>query len=171
MQTITAQELKERLSDGDFDEILIDVREPFEFKSRHIAAAKNIPLDKIMDATDRLKMIKTVYVHCQSGGRSAGACQSLSDVGINVVNIEGGINAWESAGFEVVRVGKNVIPIIRQVMITAGVLILTGSILGTWMNPWWYALSAFVGTGLLFAGVTGICSMTYILRYMPWNRA
>lgn len=170
MQSISAEELKKRLSDGDIDEVLVDVREPFEFKTKHIAEAKNIPLDTIENHIDTLKSIKTVYVQCQSGGRSTHACQILNDAGVNVVNIQGGISAWESAGFEVVKVGRQVIPIIRQVMIVAGILILTGSILGTWVHPWWYVLSAFVGAGLLFAGVTGICSMTYILKYMPWNR-
>lgn len=170
MKTINVHELKERLSDGDLDEILLDVREKFEFKGMHIAGSKNIPLDKLDSAIERLKGIGTVYVHCQSGGRSSGACQVLQDAGVNSVNIEGGISAWEKAGFDVVRSGRHVIPIIRQVMIVAGSLVLLGTILGTWVYPWWYALSAFVGSGLLFAGLTGICSMSYLLAKMPWNQ-
>lgn len=170
MKSVTAKELKNRLSDGDIDELLIDVRENFEFKSKHIAGAKNIPLKTVEEAINRLKGIGTVYVHCASGGRSTQACSILEQAGINVVNVEGGINSWEGAGFDVVKTGTQVIPIIRQVMIVAGTLVLAGILLGIWVNSWWYALSAFVGAGLLFAGITGICSMSYILKYMPWNR-
>jgi rhodanese-related sulfurtransferase len=170
METIKAAELHNRLTDGDIDEILVDVREPFEFKAKHIQGSKNIPLDKIETAIERLKPIKTVYVHCQSGGRSSSACEILSNAGINVVNLEGGLSAWEDAGFDIEESGHHVIPIIRQVMIVAGTLVLIGVILGIYVNPWWYLLSGFMGAGLLFAGITGICSMTYILKYMPWNR-
>lgn len=170
MKSVTAQELKHRLTDGDIDEVLVDVRENFEFKGKHIPGAKNIPLGGVKDAVDRLKSIGTVYVHCASGNRSSQACSLLADAGVNVVNVEGGINSWESAGFEVVGTGKHTLPLIRQVMITAGLLILAGIALGTWMNPWWYLLSAFVGAGLLSAGVTGFCGMTYVLKWMPWNR-
>lgn len=170
MQSITAEELKKRLHDGDIDEILVDVRENFEFKGKHIQGAKNIPLGTVKEAVDKLKSIGTVYVHCASGNRSSQACSILETAGVNVVNIEGGMNAWETAGFDVIDSGKHVIPIIRQVMIVAGVLVLVGVVLGTWVNPWWYVLSAFVGGGLFFAGVSGICTMSYILSKMPWNR-
>lgn len=170
MQSIKPQELHKKLTDGDIDEILIDVRDPFEFKGKHIHGSKNIPLDTIEDSVEKLRSIKTVYVHCQSGNRSSQACETLQKSGLNVINLEGGISAWEDAGLDVEDSGHHIIPIIRQVMIVAGILILTGVILGTYVNEWWYFLSAFVGAGLLFAGVSGICSMTYILKYMPWNR-
>jgi rhodanese-related sulfurtransferase len=170
MQSITAEELKKRLSDGDIDEILVDVRENFEFKGKHIQGAKNIPLESVRGSVDKLKSIGTVYVHCASGNRSTQACNLLAEAGVNVVNIEGGMNAWETAGFAVVDSGKHVIPIIRQVMIVAGVLVLLGVVLGTWVNTMWHMLSAFVGGGLFFAGVSGICTMSYVLSKMPWNR-
>jgi rhodanese-related sulfurtransferase len=62
------------------------------------------------------------------------------------------------------------IELMRQVMIAAGVLVLAGVILGTGVDPRFYALSAFVGAGLTFSGVTGMCAMANILRRMPWNR-
>jgi hypothetical protein len=45
-----------------------------------------------------------------------------------------------------------------------------GVVLGTTVNPWFYALSGFVGCGLVFAGITGTCGMASLLRRMPWNR-
>lgn len=59
----------------------------------------------------------------------------------------------------------------RQVQITTGLLILTGVVLGWFVNPAFYALSAFVGAGLTFAGATGWCGMAMLLKAMPWNRA
>ncbi len=170
MQSIPVAELKKRLSDGDLDEVLVDVREDYEYKEMSIPGAKNVPMGTLETVIPKLKSIGTVYVHCQSGGRSSRACQMLEEAGVNVVNIDGGILAWDQAGFDVVRTGKHRLPIMRQVFIVAGTLVFTGAILGTWVNDWWHALSAFVGAGLVFAGVTGICTMSFILARMPWNR-
>ena len=45
-----------------------------------------------------------------------------------------------------------------------------GVLLGTFVAPGFFGLSAFVGAGLMFAGVTGWCGMANLLRVMPWNR-
>jgi rhodanese-related sulfurtransferase len=171
MKTISAQTLKEKMSDDIGDEILLDVREPYEHKNMRIPLAENIPYGEISDAIERLKSIGTVYVHCTTGGRSARVCQVLEQHGVNVVNVEGGIESWREAGFEVLGKGKHVIPIMRQVMIVAGTLVSVGMLFGMFMSSWWYILPAFVGAGLLFAGITGICFTTRLLLLMPWNRA
>ena len=62
------------------------------------------------------------------------------------------------------------IDIMRQVQIGAGSLVLIGVALGALVAPGFYALSAFVGAGLLFAGATGFCGMAHLLARMPWNR-
>jgi hypothetical protein len=62
------------------------------------------------------------------------------------------------------------IDIIRQVQIAAGSLVLMGILLGTLLAPGFYALSAFVGAGLMFAGISGFCGMAHLLTLMPWNR-
>jgi hypothetical protein len=48
--------------------------------------------------------------------------------------------------------------------------VLIGAALGTWFNPAFYGLSAFVGLGLTFAGVTGICPMGMLIAKAPWNK-
>lgn len=58
----------------------------------------------------------------------------------------------------------------RQVQIGAGSMILLGVILGTTVAPGWYALSGFVGAGLIMAGVTGFCGLARVLMKMPWNK-
>jgi hypothetical protein len=59
----------------------------------------------------------------------------------------------------------------RQVQITAGLMILAGVVLGFLVAPGWFGLSAFVGAGLTFAGLSGTCAMARLLMLAPWNRA
>lgn len=170
MKTITPTELKKTLDETKGDVVLLDVRESYEHAHARIPDAKNIPLKEVKEAVDSLKKVGTVYVHCGSGGRSAQACQLLSEEGVNVVNVEGGINAWRGEGFEVLGGSKSTLSLERQVFIVAGTLILIGIALGFLVHEWWYGLSAFVGAGLVFSGTTGTCSMAYVLKYMPWNK-
>lgn len=171
MKNVTPEELNELLHDEDKDELLIDVRTKGEFKGGHIDEAENIPLDDIAEAAERLKGIGTVYVNCGYGMRSSQATEQLERCGVNVVNLEGGLTAWLREGFGVAKDGKGVIPVIRQVMILAGALVLIGSIMGMIFSPLWMLLSGFVGAGLLFAGVSGICAMQKVLSQMPWNKS
>ena len=60
---------------------------------------------------------------------------------------------------------------IRRVMDTAGLLILTGVVLGYSVSPLWFGLSGFIGAGLTFAGLSGTCGMARVLMLMPWNKA
>lgn len=170
MKNVTPKKLDELLHDEDKDELLVDVRTKGEFKGGHIEEAKNIPLDDIAEAAERLKGIGTVYVNCGSGVRSCQATKKLEECGVNVVNVEGGLTAWLRDGFGVTKEGKSTIPVIRQVMILAGALVLIGTILGIIFNPLWMLLSGFMGAGLLFAGITGICGMQKALAIMPWNK-
>jgi|GEM_PF-4139801 len=58
----------------------------------------------------------------------------------------------------------------RQVQIAAGSLVLLGVILSLVLGQWWIAMSAFVGAGLTFAGISGRCGMAKLLGMMPWNQ-
>jgi hypothetical protein len=62
------------------------------------------------------------------------------------------------------------LPIMRQVQITAGSLVVLGAALGALVDPRFHGLSAFVGAGLVFAGIMGLCPMANLLALMPWNR-
>ena len=98
MDSISTQALKDKLAHLETEEILVDVREPFEFTEGHIEGAVNIPLSTIQSELSSLKNFKTVYVNCRSGGRSAQACTFLTSAGIHAVNVEGGIIAWNKSG-------------------------------------------------------------------------
>ena len=73
---------------------LIDVREVHEFQAGHAQGATNIPLSTLEQGYKELKSDQEYYIICQGGGRSATACQFLSAQGLNVTNVEGGMNHW-----------------------------------------------------------------------------
>ncbi|MEC8428421.1 MAG: YgaP-like transmembrane domain, partial [Pseudomonadota bacterium] len=58
-----------------------------------------------------------------------------------------------------------------QVRIAIGSLVLVGILLGTLVDPRGYVLSAFVGCGLIYAGITDNCMMARLIARMPWNQA
>jgi len=153
---------------------IIDVRTPAEFSRVHAAGARLIPLD-VLDphaiAAQRNNSDEPLYVICQSGARATKAWKRFKDAGItNVYCIEGGTTAWEKMGFPVKRGGSKVISLERQVRIVAGSLVVLGLALAWAIHPVFMALSAFVGAGLVFAGVTDYCGMAILLGKMPWNR-
>jgi len=153
---------------------LIDVRTPVEYREVHVDIARNIPLDQldpaaVMGARNG-SANDPLYLICRSGSRGQQACEKFANAGFtNAVNIEGGTMACMEAGLPVVR-GRKSMSLERQVRIAAGSLVLTGAVLGWFVHPGFIGLSAFVGGGLVFSGVTGTCGMGMILARMPWNR-
>jgi hypothetical protein len=59
--------------------------------------------------------------------------------------------------------------LLRQVRILEGSLVLVGVGLGWLVHPGFYSLSAFIGAGLVFSGITDTCGMAWMLGRMPWN--
>lgn len=176
--TITPQELMQRRqSSHPLD--LIDVRTPAEFREVHVQFARNVPLDRLdplaIKADRNGNADQPLYVICRSGSRGKQACEKLLVAGLaNVVNVEGGTLACEAAGLPVTR-GQKTMSLERQVRIAAGMLVLTGAILGFWAPVYWVGwigigLAAFVGAGLTFAGITDTCGMAMLLARMPWNQ-
>jgi len=170
---ITPEQLKQVGERGEGVE-LIDVRTPAEFREVHVSFARNVPLDRLDPAALRAelgeKCANPLYLICRSGARGKQACEKLSAAGMtNVVNVEGGTLACEAAGLSLVR-GKKTISLERQVRIAAGSLVLVGAVLALLVHPYWAGLSAFVGAGLIFAGITDTCGMAMCLARMPWNQ-
>jgi rhodanese-related sulfurtransferase len=171
--TIHPQELAALCRNGTTID-LIDVRTPSEYRNLHLEFAKNIPLDQLdaaaVIAARHGSPNEPVYVICHSGTRGRQACEKFQTAGLsNVVNVEGGTPACVDAGLPIVR-GKQVISLERQVRIAAGSLVLLGATLGWFIHPAFIGLSAFVGAGLIFAGITDTCGMGMLLARMPWNQ-
>jgi rhodanese-related sulfurtransferase len=151
--------------------LFLDVRTPAEFEAMHIEGAVLHPLSDLNpNRVAELTQGKAeCVIVCRSGGRAKQAYEKLGSSGIAGLSIlEGGMTAWEGAGLPVVR-GKETISLERQVRIAAGSLVTVGAVLGYFVHPGWIALSAFVGAGLVFAGVTDTCGMAMMLAKMPWN--
>jgi glyoxylase-like metal-dependent hydrolase (beta-lactamase superfamily II)/rhodanese-related sulfurtransferase len=150
---------------------LLDVRSPMEFSGNALDNAWNIPLEELDKRVTELNTTKApVVIVCETGNRALMAAQILERRKFsNYKILEGGMKGWIKQGLPHKK-GKSVLPIMRQVQIGAGSLVLIGVTLGTFVNPWFYALSAFVGAGLTFAGVSGFCGMAKILMLLPWNK-
>jgi len=151
------------------DVTVIDVREPMELASGHITGSLNIPLSRITQAD--LPSGPLVLV-CQSGNRSSKGLSQLLQQGHPhpVSDLLGGLPAWQQAGFPLRKLKGAPLPLMRQVQIVAGSLVLLGVILSQTVAPGWIWLSGFVGAGLTFAGITGFCGMARLLAVLPWNR-
>lgn len=170
---ITPQELL-TLKQSNPELQLIDVRTPAEFGELHVEFARNVPLDRLdpskLKADLKSDSQKPLYVVCRSGGRSKMACDKLVGAGFaNIVDVAGGTQACATAGLPIVR-GAKAMSLERQVRIAAGSLVLVGAILGYQFHPGFYGLSAFVGAGLVFAGITDTCAMGMLIARMPWNQ-
>jgi rhodanese-related sulfurtransferase len=173
ISTITPQALAALCKDGQTIAI-IDVRTPAEYRALHAVDAQNLPLGELNPAAlvqaRGGSTTEPLYMICQSGGRSRQACELFLKAGYsNVVSIDGGTLAWEAAGLPVVR-GPKTISLERQTRIAAGSLVCLGAALSWWVHPAFIALSALVGAGLVFAGITDTCGMGMLLARMPWNR-
>ncbi len=154
---------------------LIDVRTPAEFDEVHAVGATSIPLDRLdptrITIQHGVQPTETVYVICKMGGRSRRACQALDSAGFaNVVNVDGGTDAWVAANLPVVRTGQKTFAIHRQVQILSGCLVLLGVVLGKTVSPAFFVVSGLIGLGLVVSGITDTCGMATMLAKMPWNR-
>lgn len=99
MQEMTVQELKQLLDSGKDDFLLLDVRNPNEYEIAKIPGAVLVPLPEIEQGpgVEKVKSLLNghrLIAHCKMGGRSAKALGILKDVGIEGINVKGGITAW-----------------------------------------------------------------------------
>ena len=168
LHKLSPQEARTRLTTG--GAVLVDIREPDEFARAHVSGAHSQPLSTWEQAGFSVDPGTDVIFTCRTGMRTAGACDRLAAriEGAAYV-LDGGLEAWTKAGLPIEQDRKAPLEINRQVQITAGLLILAGVILGFLVGPPWFGISAFVGAGLTFAGVTGTCAMARLLMLAPWN--
>lgn len=165
--SLSPAEARARLASG--RAVLIDIREPDEFARSHVPGARSVPLSRL-DAAPLPAGVEVIFA-CRSGMRTAGACDRLAaHVEGPAYVLEGGLDAWSRAGLPVEVDAKAPLEIMRQVQIAAGSLVLLGVLLGWLVAPGFFALAAFVGAGLTFAGVSGFCGMARLLMLAPWNR-
>jgi len=148
---------------------LVDVRSSSEFASGHIPGAVNIPMDQIEARLDDLLPHTPLVLICQSGKRARMTARLLEPCQRQISVLEGGTDAWIHAGLPLVRNVKTRWSLERQVRLGAGMLVLAGAVLALTVSPAWLGLSAFVGLGLTFAGLSDFCPLAVVLAKMPWN--
>jgi rhodanese-related sulfurtransferase len=167
MQKISPDQARALIQDG---AVLVDIREADERARQFIAKSVHAPLSAIA-AADLPASAKAIIFHCKTGNRtSVNAAALNAKAPCQSYILDGGLDAWKAAGLPIVTSTNQPIEIMRQVQITAGSLVLLGVLLGTFVSPIWYGLSAFIGAGLVFAGASGWCGMAKALAIMPWNR-
>ena len=166
LSTIDASGARRLIDQG---AILVDIREADEHAREHVPGARHNPLSRL--APVGAPAGKAVIFHCRSGARTAAnAARLAAAASCDAYILEGGLDAWKKAGLPVAVDRRQPIEIMRQVQIVAGSLVLLGVVLGVWVAPAFLGLSAFVGAGLAFAGISGWCGMARLLALMPWNR-
>lgn len=174
MRTIKPFELNQRLKAGQPGHLL-DVRTPVEFAALRAPDVILEPLESL-DATRVAARYAggkaPVYVFCRTGTRAKEAIARLEKAGLSeCVLVEGGIAAWQEAGLPTEGTPSKTISLERQVRIAAGAFVFAGTLLGAFWNLAFLVVPAFVGAGLIFAGVTDRCGLALVLARMPWNQS
>lgn len=171
VKTIPSQHAQQLIMQG---ARLFDIRSADEYAHEHIEQA-SLLLSSEIEKSEQLSQLSehdVVIFHCQSGRCTAQNATMLSVAArpATVYLLEGGINGWKRQGFRVIKDKKQPFPIMRQVQIAAGTLILVGTVFGYIFSSLFFLLPGFVGAGLLFAGISGFCGMATLLATMPWNQ-
>lgn len=176
-ENISATQAHEWLKTG--QAILIDVREPDEFKAEHITYALSIPLQSVPHAMNFIDPAgKKVIFQCLKGRRGEHACEIFKSQSPNsaIYNISGGIMGWKDAGLAVVGGEAGAacgcgISIFRQVQIIVGLVIAAFVALGYMGFTIGFALAGLAGFLLFIAGATGFCALAMALMHAPWNKS
>ena len=93
---VDAGSVAERLADRNV--LVIDVRQPAEWRRGHIPGSLNLPLTQLASRLHRLPNDKTIVTVCASGHRSALAARTLKRAGYQAENLKGGMRSWTRAG-------------------------------------------------------------------------
>ena len=97
LPSVSAAELNEKMKQPKRP-LVLDVRQPDEFRTGHIIGAKLIPLNELGRRLNELPKDKEIVCVCATGSRSRSAAQLLLREGYNAVNMNGGMLTWSRAG-------------------------------------------------------------------------
>ncbi len=98
MPSVNAAELNEKLKQSKRP-LVLDVRQPEEFRTGHIVNAKLIPLRELSRRINELPQDKEIACICATGNRSRSATKLLLRAGYTAVNVKGGMMSWSGNGF------------------------------------------------------------------------
>lgn len=149
--------------------LLVGVRSASEFATGHIPGAIHMPLEQVESRAGDLEARLPLILICKSGQRARMAAALLEPCRPDARVLEGGTDAWRKAGLPLVVSSNTRWSLERQVRFGAGLLTLTGALLGAMVSVHWVYLAGFIGLGLAVAGMTDFCPMALLLSKMPWN--
>jgi rhodanese-related sulfurtransferase len=158
-------------------EIIVDVREKDEYLKAHIEGSVFMPLATFKTVAavvlPRLEADKYIIM-CQSGIRAQEALAiAKADERLKNLNFEvygGGLNQWVCDRKPVVGDGGATLPVIRQVQLIVGLVIISSVLLSVFHWPQAIWVAALAGCGLFFAGLSGRCLLADVLLLCPWNK-
>ena len=100
LPSVSAAELSEKLKNGKRP-LVVDVRQPDEYRQGHINGAKLIPLGELSGRLKELPKDKEIVLVCASGSRSRSATKMLVREGYEAVNMNGGMISWARSGLSI----------------------------------------------------------------------
>jgi len=158
--------------------VIIDVRERDEYEQEHVKHSINVPLSVFTTVApgvlNQLKDRKILFM-CRSGARATQAREQALGLGFNDAHVydiySGGLVQWKKEGNEVQAAVKAPLPLIRQMQIIVGSLLVIFATLGTFLSPWFSLATIAFGGGLFWAGASGNCAVAALLAKAPWNKA
>ena len=150
---------------------VLDVRTGGEFESVHIPGSYNVPLDTLAEHADDLADVEhPVVLVCQTGGRATTAHGALRVAGKQQLHIlEGGMQAWRTAGGDVIEGTSDRWAMDRQVRLAAGSMVIAG-VLASIFVPKAKWLSGGVASGLVYSALSNTCAMGTVLAKLPYNQ-
>lgn len=103
-----SQERFQELADRE-DTLVVDIREPEEYRSGHVPGASSLPLRKLAEEWQELPVDRTILLVCRSGRRSARALHMLEDGGLTeIYALDGGILGWRARGLPLMSAEETV---------------------------------------------------------------
>jgi glyoxylase-like metal-dependent hydrolase (beta-lactamase superfamily II) len=169
-ERIPATEAVERVQAGGAAS-LIDVRSGVEVDAEHVPGSRHVPLESVAARVDEIRTTPAPrMLLCRTGRRAQSAQRTLAGLGVGALSVvDGGLEAFRAAAGPTVQ-GKARMSLERQVRVVAGSLVLVGAILSLLVDRAFVGIPIFVGSGLVFSGITDWCGMGLLLARMPWNR-
>jgi len=169
IKTVSVYELSDQL-EIDPESVLIDVRQPMEFRQGHVPQARNIPLGSMplvqMQAEwSRDAEGKPTFFICHSGERSQELLDVLVDAGFeNVQCVAGGMVAWQAMGLPIEKRHLMASAFLqdRRVWLAAGLIVWMGCSLGFVVHAGFFAIPVLVAAEMIFAGLTGRSGLSAI---------
>lgn len=154
---------------------LIDVRTAAEYRAIHALGAEHHELSRLNESYIDGSLLAgrsetPLLIICKSGNRATQAARLLEGrTRAPVFVVQGGTDLWDEQKLPVEQ-GRAVMSLERQVRIAAGILVLAGTLLGSFLHSSFLLIPGLVGAGLVFAGITNTCGMALLLARMPWNK-